>query len=423
MDVECDTSSDAYDDVRYLTELGYTKSPDDILALVRKSKPLSLKFLDGYETCGAFTSGKILGKGKSGTVYDIKEQNLDGDNDGLRVVIKEFVAKEAPRYNNGVYVLSSSLNDIVMSSLFHSFYAGDTKDHSHSITFPYFEGFFVCGSKGYAVTEKLEMTLSKFIDSDVVSAENFRVILFQVLFSLKFLNKEKVMHNDLHAKNVMIRYAKDISYRGAKLEEAKNFTFKSGRKEYTHKNVGIIAKIVDFDFAAKYGEPTIVADKVYRKREDKWNLIFRFGPSYDMLTFVAYMAYYVIVKTPQCVTDGKMSVPEWLEIQRTVESAAEFIVERAETTIGHIGYRRHLKKDGGRESVSLTHNKSKYCIANETEENRTCISKLMDMVSVPMYRPYEKYCHLDLTGILEIDAFRHFRNNQNSESALVVGLQ
>jgi len=417
---------------RQLVELGYTKSPSEILDLVRSAKPINLRFLNGHETCTEFTPGRILGKGKSGVVYDIKEQDLDGDDDGLRVVIKEFKVAEAPRYNNGVYVLSSSLNEIVMSSLFHSFYAGETKDGSYSITFPYFEGFFVCGNKGYAVTEKLEMTMSKFIDSPYLTSDNFRVILFQTFFSMNFLNKEEVVHNDMHAKNIMVKFigpdkeGRSISYRGTKVDSVKYHCFKTGKKEYTHRNVGLVAKVVDFDFAAKYGKPSIVAEKVYNKRNDDWNLTFRFGRSYDIMTFVAYMIYSVIIKTPAGVTHAdrngrKMSSKEWIEIQRTVESVVDYIVQKAEKTIGPIEYRQHIQRDGGRQSVTLNNPSSRYYIGRETSATRSNISKFMDMVAIPMYRPYERYCHLNLAEVLDVDAFRFFTNKEIDGSTYVLG--
>jgi|SRR5579885_3412215 len=391
--------SDTFDE-RFLVEMA--RNPKEILEILRSSQSISLKYLNGERTCNTFTTGDLLGRGKSAAVYELEEH----ENKGVKVVIKEFLAKESVRHANGAYILSSALNDIVMSSIFHSFYAGH---HTYSITFPYAEAYFICGSKGYEIIEKMEMTLSKFLDNRYdgrmprnlrLNAENFRIIMFQMLYSTKFMNKMDVMHNDMHAKNIMVKYTKGSTYRGVNLDDAKSFAYKDGNKEYHHNNLGIIAKVVDFDFAAKYNDPTIVAEKVYRKREDNWNLAFRFARSYDILTFTAYMVFYTIIRSP-AVENHELN-----EIRRIVESVAEYIVERTEKQLGKIKYKRHLIKDGGNGNIR------KY-IEGETENHRSAISKLMDMVTIPQYRPYEIYCHIHLEGVLEVDAFRRFREKKS----------
>ena len=208
---------EAHFDERFMVELGRTTSPTDILAELRKGNPITLHLLKGGDTCNSFDFGKFLGKGKSGTVYELK----DDDYKGLPVVLKEFVIKDAPdvkKLKDGrlLYVLSSSLNDIVMSSIFHSFYSG--KVH-YCITFPYFEGFFSCGRKGYSALEKLDATFSTYIASSKFKFKVFKDMVFQVLFAAKFMVNRKIMHNDMHAKNVMMRSIVGIAYRGKDLDE------------------------------------------------------------------------------------------------------------------------------------------------------------------------------------------------------------
>jgi len=385
---------------RFLVELSGTRNPREILDLLRSSQKISLKYLNGERACSTFTTGNLLGKGKSAAVYELEEQ----DNKGVKVVIKEFLAKDSVRFEDDIYILSSALNDIVMSSVFHSFYAG----HSiYSITFPYAEGYFVCGSRGYEIIEKMEMTLSKFFDSRYqvredlrLNAENFRIVMFQVLYSTKFLNYSEIMHNDMHAKNIMIKYTHGSSYRGVSLDDVKSFAYRDGNKEYHHNNLGIIAKVVDFDFAVKFNDPSIVAEKVYRKRDDAWNINFRFARSYDLLTFVAYSIFYTIIRTPN------INSRDLVEIRRIIENIADYIVEQTEKQVGHIHFKRHLAKDGSNNLVK------KYT-AGESDNNRSSISKVMDMVTIPQYRPYEEYCHLRLDNILEIDAFQKFKEKKS----------
>jgi serine/threonine protein kinase len=352
--------------------------------------------LKGGDTCNSFNFGKFLGEGKSGTVYELK----DDDYRGLPVVLKEFTIKDAPEVKelkDGrlLYLLSSSLNDIVMSSIFHSFYSG--KIH-HCITFPYFEGFFCCGRKGYSALEKLDATFSTYIGGPKFKPKVFRDMLFQVLFAIKFISKRKVMHNDLHAKNVMMRSIVGISYRGEELDQYQSLAFVDGDETYYQKNRGIIAKIMDFDFAAQYSDPVVVAQKVYLKGEDNWNLQFRFGCSYDTLTFVAYMVYYTTIRTPG---GGKLSKKDIEETRRIVAQVAEYIVweaERQDCKIKNLG---HFVSE-----------------SSETSRDRDAVCKLMDMVSVPQYRPYEKYCHLRLDGILQLSVFEDYKRCQG-ESIVV----
>lgn len=369
-----------------MVELGQTTSPSDILAELRKGNPITLHLLKGGDTCNSFDFGKLLGKGKSGMVYELN----DDDYKGLPVVLKEFNIKDAPeikQLKDGrlLYVLSSSLNDIVMSSIFHSFYSGKVQ---HCITFPYFEGFFSCGRKGYSALEKLDATFSTYISSGKFKFKVFKDMVFQVLFAAKFMVKRKVMHNDMHAKNVMMRSIVGISYRKKELDEYKSLAFVDGKKTYYQKNRGIIAKIMDFDFSAQYSDPVIVAQKVYLKGEDDWNLQYRFGASYDTLTFVAYMAYYTIIRRPG---GDNVLQKEVNETRAFVRELAEHVVYEAEYQIGKIKDLGHYQSSG-----------------KNRKQGRDAVEKLMDMVSTPQYRPYERYCHLDLSDILDIPCFEKY---------------
>lgn len=379
-----------------LVELGYSRSPQEVLALIRQHKPITLTFLDGMDTCTSFTEGKFLGKGKSGSVFTIEEDN----HKGLPVVLKEFQAKEAPVIKNlangdDIYVLSSSLNDIVMSSLFHSFYDGGL---DFCITFPYFEGFFVCNGTGYSIIEQLDKTMSQYAESSEFKASVFKSMLFQVIYATRFMNLKNVVHNDLHGKNVMIRSTRGISYRGVGLDLVSHFAYVDGLKTYYHPNFGTIAKIMDFDFACKYSHPAIAPQKVYSKGEDKWNLQFRFSLTYDVLVFAAYMVYYVIIKTPG---KGQIESSEIHKARKIVENLAEYIVGQTETQVGEIPKRGHYEKE-----------------SDGHKRPRDAVSKLMDMVSVPQYRPYEIYCHLQFDDILNIEAFKEYQ--ERVTSSLVV---
>ena len=385
---------------RFLVEMGYSRSPAEILSLIQSNKQLTLEFLNGQDTCNTLNFGKLLGEGKSGSVFEID----DPTNKGLPVVLKEFTAKENPKRkdkSNGktVYVLSSSLNDIVMSSVFHSFFAGEL---DYCVSFPYFEGFFVCEGLGYAIIEQLDTTMARWIGSDDFNAESLRTLIFQCFYLILFMNKKQIVHNDMHAKNIMIGRTKNVSYRGSQINKSDYLAFAIGNKTYYLPNRGMIGKLVDFDFATQYGDPSIVPNKVYVKEEDEWNLQYRFSTSYDALTFVAYLIFYVTIRKPGKEGADKISSSEIKKSRLMVEQVAEFFVNRIERDIGKIRDKGHYAKE-----------------ANGTVRPRDAISKLMDVVAVPCYRPAEKYCHLDLTGLLDIECFADYKTMRNG--ALLVG--
>lgn len=375
-----------------MAELGYSKSPAEVLSLLRKNKRITLEFLNGYDTCESFTLGKLLGEGKTGSVFEIE----DDDNKGLPVVLKEFTMKDTAKIIDDIHVLPSALNDIMMSSIFHSFYDGKI---DYCISFPYYEGFFTCGNTGYSIVEQLGATFSKYFSSADFNLKTFRIILFQILYGIRFMIKNRIVHNDMHAKNVMIRSSRGISYKGIDLDDVKTFCYVDGSKTYYHDNVGVIGKIVDFDFAAKYSPPQVVAKKVYDRQDDEWNLTFRESSSYDMLTFVSYMVYYTTIKTPGA---GKLSTKDLNEVRSIVYELADYIVDEVETTVGDIKDKGHYNEE-----------------SDGRARKRDSVSKLMDMVSVPSYRPQEKYCHLKLDKILDIKGFKSFKNH--ASGSFVVG--
>lgn len=428
------------DESKFMVEMGYSVSPSNILKVLKSSKKLSLSFLDGKDTCDNLQLGKLLGEGKNGSVFEIPE---DDSNSGLPVVLKRFEIKKhfdihvdaddqdyngdatekgtaarkanesSSSYRN-LYVLSSSLNEIAISSVFSSFYSGDDStgnnpNMNYCVNFPYFEGFFSCENDGYVITEKLENTLSGFYASDKFSYKAFKVILFQMLFGIKFMVRHGMVHNDLHGKNGMMRYTKGVSYRGKKLDnydyfryEVKNPTGNGNgdngmsdpttinnngegtSKFYDVPNIGIIGKVVDLDFACKYSYPQLAPKKVHNKQEDEWNLQFRYSTSYDFLVFIGYSIYYSQIKG--VYRDGD-------KCAELTEELAKYVVSVVHDSGLEITRYDHMDKSGKKYSRIM-----------------------MDMLSVPSYRPHESFCHLDLSGVLDIDAFAEFRKKGSSSS-------
>jgi hypothetical protein len=110
------------------------------------------------------------------------------------------------------------------------------------------------------------------------------------------------------------------------------------------------------------------------------------------------MIYYTVLKTPG---KGAVNKDEIRSVRKFMYKIAEYVVTQTEQQIGKIPRLHHYEQD---------------------KKGRTreydAFSKLFDMVSVPQYRPYEKYCHLDLSDILQCPAFKDFHSK--STSGLVV---
>ncbi len=363
---------------RIKVSLGLTTSPDSILEKLRNFQRISFDHLNGEGTCYSFTEGDSLGEGKSGIVFEIEESS----NKGMAVVLKQFEVRDYTKLKEDTYILSSSLNEVVMSSLVSEFFDGDV---DFCISFPYFQGFFTCGDEGYIVMEKLDETLSQYIKGSDVTADEFRPILFQVLYACLFLLRNKMMHNDMHSKNIMIRGVKDISYRNVKLSSVKTFVFRDGNESYHVPNIGLLAKIVDYDFAAKFTSPKVTPRKIYKKENsDNWNLKFEYAKSYDIMTFMAYITYYVFERTLT------MEKKELTEIKRIVENVLEYIIEEVESQVGEIEELRKIDK-----SYSII------------------AAKFMNIVTNPQFRPYMKYDNISLLKILNVNAFRQYHYAQS----------
>jgi len=370
-----------FDFPRIMVSLGLTTHPDEVLELLYKYNAIKPNDLDGSETCHSFDRGNSLGSGKRGDVFEIE----DGNNKGIIVVIKEFEVKDYFKALDDTYIVSSALNEILLSSLVHQFLEGD---RDYCICFPYFDGFFTCGSKGYIVMEQLYKTFAGFAKENKMTSEQFRSILFQVLYSALFMIDKEIMHNDLHAKNVMVRKTKGLSYRGVDLENVDNFSFRRGNKIYYLPNNGYIAKIVDYDFAAKLSDPKICPKKIYKRNPyDDWNLRFKYRTSYDIITYVAYMVYYLYDRR-LASDDNEIS-----EMKEILEDVAEYIVNQVEDQVDDIKIEEHY---------------------DHYFDSDSYMGRFMDLVSIPQYRPYPKYDDVDLSGILDISAFSRFRYNKNS---------
>lgn len=361
----------------FYVQLGKTSSPQDVVDLLERKEFFDISTLKQEDTCFSFVNGEILGEGKLGTVFDI-----DDNKNNIDLVLKEFNVNDSIKYKNDTYILSSALNEIVISSYISKLYS-DNKIFCG--LFPYFEGFFMCDDLGYIAMEKLGLTISKLLKSNLITYELFRNLIFQVLYSLIFLSKHQIMHNDAHTKNIMLKETKSSYYKEILLSDVKVFCFQLDNKQYRIPNLGYLAILTDYDFTCKFSNPKICPSKIYKSfTSENWNLKFRFAQSYDILTFVAYIVFYVYIK------DLSTDKNNLNRIRAITKDIVEHILHKIKQQIKIIP-REHYKHE---------------------LEKFPAIYEFFSLVSEEEFRPYEEYVHINLSGILDCNSFKTFFYNK-----------
>ena len=112
-----------------------------------------------------------------------------------------------------------------------------------------------CNIKNYPIQigffEKLEYTLEELIDKEGVTPEEWKSILFQIVYALSFIQKKyDMVHNDLHSDNIMLSKTSD-DY----------FYYIINHTVYKVPTFGYTVKIIDFARATfKLGNIHIIPD-------------------------------------------------------------------------------------------------------------------------------------------------------------------
>lgn len=269
----------------YFCELSQSISPDEILKVFSKHGSLKIKDLRDKDNCSTLTLGKEIGSGRNGKVYLLK----DGSNNGLEVVLKKITIVDKFKKDGSVYVFDSSMNEIMMSAFFNQIY--ENEKAPYSVNFPYFEGFFTCGDQAHIVMERIQTSLYDYLFSQNFKAKDFHCLMFQLCFNLKILANEKIMHNDLHTRNLMLSSTKDLFYKGKSLDavDAPYLFYQDGTTTYKIPNRGFLLKFVDFDFSARHSNPQIAPTKLIYRPIDKWNVQYRWTPDYDFMTILMFL--------------------------------------------------------------------------------------------------------------------------------------
>lgn len=362
-----------------------TTSPDTVLEILYQQDKFNLDSLRGKNSCSDVEHEKFKVYEMGNIIYLKKE--------GLNVVVKRFTIENVELVDE-VYVMSDSLCEMVVSSYLHE---ESRAILNHCFLFPYIEGFMTCGDKGYAVMEKIDLTFKDFIGKDMFNGNTFRSILFQSITACMFMAKHKINHNDLHISNVMIRYTPETKLRGMSLDDVEYFSIQIGKKTYYLRNRGVLVRIIDYGHSAKHSEKKVIPTKIYAESfPDNWNIKNRFAKSYDILTMLGYTTYYMFI-------DPKYANVQ-IEQKRVLLSLLDYIVEVAEREVG---------------PIKFIEGASRSKIIKEIDSNNSLV-KFLTMLHLPTYRPREKYVNLDLSGILDIPAFKRYSHRREYSYSLAI---
>lgn len=273
---------------KFWAELSPRIDPQAILKLFTTKKNLTITDLTDKNSCMTLSLGKSIGSGSNASVYVIKEK----DNQGIEVVVKKIIIKESMEIKNDVIILNQTLSEIVMSSYFNQLYQ---QDNYYSVNFPYFQGFFSCGHEAFLIMETLQTTLYDYLYSSNFRVDLFIVLLFQLSFSLLLMQKEKIMHNDLHSRNLMLVSTKNKYYRGHSLQEKLHY-YREGENVYELPNLGHILKFLDFDFSCRHSTPKLCPKKLFYRPVDNWNVQYEWRPFYDLMTISMFLVDALFVR-------------------------------------------------------------------------------------------------------------------------------
>lgn len=139
---------------------------------------------------------------------------------------------------------------------------------------------FVCENKYYQIKEKL-IPFIDFINTNKIYPIQFYIILFQIIISIYYLQQKiKLVHNDLHPKNILIaRYN----------NHSKFIEYNINGMKYVIPNIGILVKLSDFEYSYfEYNNKKYINFDITNgeNNEQIYNNQTSFSSSYDFLTIL-----------------------------------------------------------------------------------------------------------------------------------------
>lgn len=224
------------------------------------------KTLNRCEKLEGVKIGKSLGKGFEGEVFESSE----------------FVIKVGTLYDKN----NAQKEKVTVESLVSLLLAKEVKN-GNSINFPAINDVFVCNDQSpYSVSiasknnPKLVIytLMERLIDPDEIKLTNeiFENLVFQLYASIYFIQENfKMVHQDLHAKNIMIRKIK-------KDADHKYLNYKINGKRFKISNMGFALIIIDFGFSTFEFKKMRYCRSDFNTMPKEYSMSKEFKPNYDI---------------------------------------------------------------------------------------------------------------------------------------------
>lgn len=265
-------------------------TPNIVGQILSRNIPLKqvLSQMDFSQTCNIVNGLelKILGSGLEGSVLWSKKWDA-------QIVLKkiENVGLVIGGPENEVRYFERYFTEAQTAGLLSDLGYSDEHGKDYSLTMQRTSGFFTCPKQNgeidlYMMYEKMDTDLENYLLSDKYNILEKKVMIWQALFTLIFINKMKWFHLDSSSRNFLVKkIVPNQIYNGTDISQADTWEFKLNGKSYFIKNVNYICKIADFGFMIHLMQPEILGSEY-----PKFNIYNKARIGYDVAFFLASVA-------------------------------------------------------------------------------------------------------------------------------------
>jgi len=292
-----------------------------------------------------FQMGKMLGEGVSKSVNVLKIVNqltlrgiIPGPFKELVITSERFTTEK--RKNLGICSVKmdeegkkidcgdSSFSEIICATMLQFL----TREFSPSYVIYY--GFLHCSEAFFTIQERMEETLYHFLQKDNLLSTRLggrgiemliTNLFLQVTYGIYLMQKKyKMVHNDLHHQNVLIKALESFSWKGTKLDDFKFFGYRLRKNKTIYfVNSGFLAKIADFGLAVSH-DPHVTNDDISTGTYDTYGIKDEFDGMYDILMFTSSL-YSVLSDLMNDKEMQPLTQPVWMTIKKLLDSMSKIL--------------------------------------------------------------------------------------------------
>ena len=214
-------------------------------------------------------NNEMLGKGTRGSVYvnDEKYIRYNVKTVAKMIPIKIPVSNNqlnidlthGPVLIDNTYISNNAYNEILISALMSRYYG-------KCLHFPVLGGYFNCNDRStYSIIEYISGSLSQLfrklgpfssITLDL-TCDLIKSLLFQIIITIITYQQDHLVHFDLHENNILFLLLNNhYYYQDINISNFPFFHYHLSSLDFYLPNFGIIFKLADFDFGARFPSPS-----------------------------------------------------------------------------------------------------------------------------------------------------------------------